>query len=85
MNDQRDADQGGLPDPPNLVQRVIELETQLAHAQHNFDQLNNVVTEQTMRQDRMQTEIRLLREKVEQLKQAKEPTPDLLDEKPPHY
>ncbi|GAA5507085.1 SlyX family protein [Novipirellula caenicola] len=69
----------------NLAQRVIELEIKITHMQHAYDQLNEVVTEQAMRQDRLQAVLKAMKEKMEDLKAAKEPAQDPLDEKPPHY
>lgn len=66
-------------------QRIIELETQLAHTQYLFDQLNQVVIQQANRIDRMAAVIEKLSGQVEQLKSAGEEKRDLLDEKPPHY
>ncbi|EMI18734.1 SlyX [Rhodopirellula maiorica SM1] len=53
--------------------------------QHAYDQLNEVVTEQAMRQDRMQAVLKAMKEKMDDLKESKEPAQDPLDEKPPHY
>ncbi|WP_442510131.1 SlyX family protein [Novipirellula sp. SH528] len=68
-----------------LKQRVIELEIKITHIQHAYDQLNEVVTQQAMRQDRIQAVLKSMKEKMDDLKSTKEPAQDPLDEKPPHY
>ncbi|TWT51357.1 hypothetical protein Pla22_41340 [Rubripirellula amarantea] len=66
--------------------RITKLEVSVGHLQRLFDQLNEVVTEQAMRADRM---YRKISELERQLKESKDKTPDsppsLEDEKPPHY
>ncbi|TWU42602.1 SlyX family protein [Novipirellula artificiosorum] len=68
-----------------LSERLVELEIHIAHVQRVCDQLNEVVTEQAMRQDRMQNAIKQLTEKMKEMKSVEEPAEDPLDEKPPHY
>ncbi len=65
--------------------RITELEVQLAHTQHFVDQLNQVVTEQASKIDRMVHLIERLKGRIDELKSASEEKRDLLDEKPPHY
>lgn len=69
-----------------LRNRITELEISLAHVQRLFDQLNEVVTSEAIRSDRMQ---RRIKELEQQLKTSKEKPPEeqrsLEDEKPPHY
>ncbi|TWU23089.1 hypothetical protein Pla52o_26230 [Novipirellula galeiformis] len=74
-----------MADQSELTQRLIELEIQLAHVQRAYDHLNEVVTEQAMRQDRMHAALKSMKEKMSELKAGKESTQDPLDEKPPHY
>ena len=66
--------------------RVTELEIQLAHAQRLYEQLNEVVTEQSRRLDLIE---RLCERLQTQYKELKERQPesrfDPVDEKPPHY
>jgi SlyX protein len=69
----------------DLEDRVTELEVQLAHTQHLFDQLNAVVTEQAIKIDRISRAIGKLRESVDDLKHKSEEKLDPLDDKPPHY
>lgn len=67
------------------AERVTELEIQLAHLQRQYDQLNEVVTEQASLSDRMSRQIRELQEQVKELKTKPLAEGDPLDEKPPHY
>lgn len=68
------------PDP-----RMTELEIQLAHLQRQFDQLNEVVTDQAGKLDRLSRIIGKMSDSVEELKQKGTEERDPLDEKPPHY
>ena len=65
--------------------RVEELEFQLAHLQRQYDQLNEVVTEQANTIDRLRQQVSKLEASVSNLKTASQPPTDPLDEKPPHY
>ncbi|WP_068263032.1 SlyX family protein [Rubripirellula obstinata] len=68
------------------AQRITELEISLAHLQRLFDQLNEVVTSEAIRSDKMQ---RRISELEQQLKTSKEKPAEenrsLEDERPPHY
>lgn len=70
---------------PSVEDRLIDFEMHIAHLQRVVDQLNEVVTEQAIRQDRMQNTIKQLQNKIKEMKVEKETTGDPLDEKPPHY
>ena len=68
-----------------LVQQMVELQTQVAFQEDTVSVLNNAVTAQ-------QKEILVLREQLELLKQRQEETiaqvdqaGPVVDEKPPHY
>ena len=65
--------------------RMTELEIQLAHVQHLYEQLNEVVTSQAMEADRMQRRVNQLQEQIKQVKEKPHAPIDPLDEKPPHY
>lgn len=65
--------------------RIIALETQLAHLQRLYEQLNEVVTEQAMEADRTARRMSQLVNQVKEMKQKHDPAIDPLDEKPPHY
>ncbi len=66
--------------------RITELEIQLAHVQRMYEQLNEVVTSEAMRADRMQRRLDTLTQQFKDIKsKSVEPASDPLDEKPPHY
>jgi SlyX protein len=65
--------------------RLTELEIQLAHVQRLYDQLDEVVTQQAMRLDRMQRRLEAVETQVKELKEKSQTTTDPLDETPPHY
>ncbi len=65
--------------------RVCELETQIAHIQRLYDQLNEVVTDQSKDIDRMRRQISALQSQIKEIKEKPLPAADPLDEKPPHY
>ena len=67
------------------MQRVTELEIQLAHTQRVVEQLNEVVTEQPKQLDRVMRSVTRFEEKLDDFKYKIEEKRDLLDEKPPHY
>ncbi len=67
------------------MQRVTELEIQLAHTQRVVEQLNEVVTEQSKQLDRVMRSVTRFEEKLDDFKYKIEEKRDLLDEKPPHY
>ena len=67
------------------MQRVTELEIQLAHTQRVVEQLNEVVTEQSKQLDRVMRSVTRFEEKLDDFKHKIEEKRDLLDEKPPHY
>jgi SlyX protein len=67
-------------------QRITELEISLAHLQRLFDQLNDVVTEEASRSDRLQREVQGLKDQLRTIKEkpsSEQRSPE--DEKPPHY
>ena len=65
--------------------RSTELEIQLVHMQRLYDQLNEVVTEQSLELDRMQRRMTMLETQLKNVTVKSEPAEDPLDEKPPHY
>ncbi|NND97498.1 MAG: SlyX family protein [Pirellulaceae bacterium] len=69
----------------DLTERITDLEIQLAHVQRLFDQLNDVVTDQSSRLSQMERVMKQIEEKVKQIKPADQQSVDPLDEKPPHY
>lgn len=70
----------------NTEDRLTQLEIQLAHVQRMYEQLNEVVTTEAMRADKLQRKVDTLTTQVKEVKQkSTEPIGDPLDEKPPHY
>lgn len=70
----------------NTDQRITQLEIQLAHVQRLYEQLNEVVTSEAMRADKLQRKVDTLTTQLKEVKQKSvEPVGDPLDEKPPHY
>ncbi|TWU48376.1 SlyX family protein [Rubripirellula reticaptiva] len=66
--------------------RLTELEIQLAHVQRMYEHLNEVVTTEAMRGDRIQRKVDALTVQLKEVKsKSAEPATDPLDEKPPHY
>jgi SlyX protein len=74
------------PSPANdTEQRLINLETQLAHQQHICDQLNEVIIEQSKRMVRIERIILQLENHLGDLQCTTGESRDVVDEKPPHY
>jgi len=65
--------------------RFIELETKLAYQEDAATQLSDVVARQQQQIDALETALRALIERVENLKDAGGEKTSLLDEVPPHY
>jgi len=72
----------------NFEERIDRLEMELAHQQRTTDQLNEVVSTQSLDILRLQRAIERLAKQLEEMgmqtEDAEEPL-DLADEKPPHY
>ena len=65
---------------------MTELEIQMAHVQRLYEQLNEVVTEQSGRIDLLERRCHQLQTQYKELKERQpESGLDPLDEKPPHY
>lgn len=65
--------------------RFIELETKLAYQEDAATQLSDVVARQQQQIDALETALRTLIDRVENLKDAGGEKTSLLDEVPPHY
>jgi SlyX protein len=66
--------------------RLTRLEIQLAHVQRMYEQLNEVVTEEAMRADKLQRKVDALTTQLKDVKQkSAESDADPMDERPPHY
>jgi len=73
-----------VADSPEISQKLIDLESLIAHLQHEFEQLNSVVIEQNQRIDRLQSAQQKLEHQLQTLEEDPEQRdPD--DERPPHY
>ncbi len=68
-----------------LNDRITKLEISLAHVQHLLDQLNQVVTAQSLENQRIERRFAQLQDQITRLKDKPHDTTDALDEKPPHY
>lgn len=66
--------------------RFVDIETRIAHQEHQIEQLNGVVTDQQLRITRLEDACRHLAERLRQL--ADEPQGSASqpeDDRPPHY
>ena len=69
-----------------LEQRLVELEIRLTYQQKLIDELNNVVTEQTMTLLKLEKSFGTLVEHHDLIqRQLREQSPNLPHERPPHY
>ncbi len=64
--------------------RIAELETRLAHQEHNIDELSSVVAEQARLLDLLREQLRRMTERVETVEDAL-PGQTADDKPPPHY
>lgn len=66
--------------------RCTELEYSVAHLQRLYEQLNSVVTEQSLESARLNRKVADLQAQLKEVKTKQSPeSTDLVDEKPPHY
>ena len=66
-------------------QRLVDLESTLAHHQREFEQLNQVVIEQTGLLEKLQRRVERVEATLEGLMERLPDAQDASDEKPPHY
>lgn len=67
-------------------QRITELEIRLTYQQKLIDELNGVLTDQTMKLLRLEKKVAELLLQQDQLRShIREQMPNLPNEKPPHY
>lgn len=72
--------------PPKFERRLDDLESALAHQQHAFDGLNQVVIEQMKTIEGLQRRLQKIESDLENVQQqVPGESRDLLSEKPPHY
>ncbi len=65
-------------------ERLIDMETRIAHQDHALAELNDVVTDQQARIIKLEILVRSLAERLASLAEAAQVT-GVVDEKPPHY
>ncbi|MEO1204534.1 MAG: SlyX family protein [Pseudomonadota bacterium] len=67
-------------------ERLIDLETRIAHQDHTLAELNDVVTDQQARIMQLETLVRSLAERLASLaEEGQSSSASAADEKPPHY
>lgn len=66
-------------------ERLIDLETRIAHQDHTLAELNDVVTDQQARIMQLETLVRSLAERLASLAEEGQSSASAADEKPPHY
>lgn len=69
---------------PDLKKKLIDLESALGLLQHDFEQQNRVLVEDSRRLDRLEKSLRHLASQLELMRPPAEPR-TLEDDRPPHY
>lgn len=72
-------------DRQHLVNRITELEIQLAHQQRICEQLNEVVVEHTQQLMRYERVLIRLEDQIKLVRELRKEAFDPHQEKPPHY
>ena len=70
---------------PTVENRLVELESQLAHHQRVCEQLNEVVVQHTRTIMELEYKLARLESQWKELRGQTAEVRDLLEEKPPHY
>ncbi|MFM2093699.1 MAG: hypothetical protein RIS70_823 [Planctomycetota bacterium] len=70
---------------PSVEDRLVELESQLAHHQRVCEQLNEVVVQHTKTIMELEYKLARLESQWKDLRGQTAEVRDLLEEKPPHY
>lgn len=73
-----------MSNAPSADDRIVELESVVAHLQHDLDQFNSVILRQQAEIDGIKQMLSRLETRVEQSDSAPE-VRDLEQERPPHY
>ena len=73
-----------MADSPEILQKLVDLESLIAHLQYEFEQLNAVIINQNQRIDQLQTSQRKFEHQLQTLEEDLEKR-DPEDERPPHY
>lgn len=79
------AESSNSPRKPSLEDRLVELESQLAHQQRVCDQLNEVVVDHTKTIMELEYKLSRLEHQFKDLRGQTAELRDPVDEKPPHY
>ncbi len=65
--------------------RLVDIETKLAHQEHLLDELNQVVTDQQARMSRLEEYCRSLAARLQSYADSAGAAGSAGDERPPHY
>ena len=65
--------------------RLADLESRFAHTELAFQDLSDVTREQWDEIDRLKRQVELLKDRIAELERVDGGTPQLEDQKPPHY
>ncbi|MFW2176447.1 MULTISPECIES: SlyX family protein [unclassified Moraxella] len=69
-----------------LVQQLVDLQTQVAFMEDNIEKLDTIVTEQSQLIANQQRQLQLVYQKLESQTNGSQIQPfDLLSDRPPHY
>ena len=66
-------------------ERLIELETRVAHQERLIDELNDVLTDQQSRLTRLEQTAEALKDRLRTIGEGGAGAGDPADERPPHY
>lgn len=69
----------------NFIQRINDLESQLAFQEQTIEELNILVTEQSQELSTFKRHLQLLAGRVSQMRDQQSDHSNAADEKPPHY
>ena len=72
-----------MPNGHPVEDRLIAVESALAHLQHDFEQLHSVVLAQRAEIEKLRRELELLSGRVSRFEE--DDLPDAREERPPHY
>jgi len=73
-----------MPDTDSLVERLVQLESAVAHLQFDLEKMHEVLLAQQAENDTLKQTLERLRGRVERMDEGTEER-DLIDERPPHY
>ena len=78
------SEEQNVADSPEIMQKLVDLESLIAHLQHELEQLNSAVIEQNQRIDLLQASQQKFAHQLQTLEEDLEKR-DPEDERPPHY